>query len=135
MEQVRTSIDLIVYTHDGRPLTELTRRMKVAEGTTIELAEHVRLLYLGPVPLRSQGAPGILRFLLSVGQSVTVAAAASVTTDWLHGKLKHRRPAVSISVEKTVVEVEAGQIERVIKEKLTAERARGQDKRFRVPRA
>jgi hypothetical protein len=125
---MRTSVDLIVYTLGGRPLAELTRRLKVAEGTTIDLAEQVRLIYLGPVLLRSEGAPGVLRFLLSVGHSVTASAAASVTTDWLHVKLKYRVPAVKVSVEKAVVEVEAGRLKRVIKQKLTAERARRQDR-------
>ena len=128
MKHLNSSVDLIVYTHGGRPLAELTQRLRVAEGATIDIAEHVRLTYLGPVLLLSPGAPGVLRFLLSVSQDVTVSVAASVAANWFYRKLKHRRPNVNISVEKTVVEVEAGQIKRVIEEKLTMANARGHDK-------
>jgi hypothetical protein len=124
MEHVNSSVDLIVYTRDGKPLAKLTQHLGVAEGATIDITEHVRLTYLGPLLLFSPGAPGILRFLLNVGQDVTVSAAASVAANWLYGKFKSRRPNVRITIEKTVVEFEAGQIKRAIEEKLTTGKMR-----------
>jgi hypothetical protein len=128
VDQVNNRVDLTMYTHGGRPIAELTQHLGVAEGTTIDIAEHVHLTYLGPTVLLSQDAPGVLNFLLSVGQSITAQVAASAAASWLCGKLKDRRPNVRITIEKTVVEVEAGQIKHVIEEKLTMERVRRHDK-------
>jgi hypothetical protein len=128
MEHVNSSVDLIVYAHGGRPLAELTRLLGVPEGATIALAKDVHLMSLGPLLPRSQDAPGVFRFLLNVGQDVTASVAAAVAANWLYRKLKHRRPNVKISIEKTVVEMEAGQIKRVIEEKLRMERVHARSK-------
>ncbi len=126
MERVNR-VDLTICTREGRPLAELTRHLGVKVGASTRIGEHVHLTYLGPVLLFSQGAPGVLRFLLSVGRDASVSAGASAAGNWLYAKLKDRRLSVEITIDRTVVEVKAGQLRHVIEEKLTVEKAREGD--------
>jgi len=60
--------------------------------------------------------PKIVRIALVISESYVLPLTASLTVKWLYDKLKGR--ANKVIIERTVVEIDEGQIKKVIIEKL-----------------
>jgi hypothetical protein len=82
-------------------------------GATIDLPEGGRLQYCGMIERRAVGAEGIVKLVLEIGSAV----GAGVAANYIYDKL--RRKNSRITIDRTEIEFEEGQIKKFLQEKIT----------------
>ncbi len=110
-------MNIEIHTHDRDLVSDFLGSSSASAKDEIQIADQVRLRYEGSHIRKAIGLPEIARFALTFGSGV----AAGVAANWLYGKLKGRR-VEKLIIERTEVDVNQGEIERVIEERLTVER-------------
>ena len=95
-------------------------------GQQAQVADGVTITNDGGDEYRSADIPSIFHFTLEFAEPIAQTVIATIASTWLIAKLKpYVRPerGDKVSIERTVVELEQGEITRVITEKLTSESA------------
>jgi hypothetical protein len=82
-------------------------------GATIEIPEGGRLQYCGMIERRAVGAESIVKLILEIGTAV----GASVAANYIYDKLKRRNS--KITIDRTEIEFEEGEIKKFLQEKIT----------------
>lgn len=87
-------------------LASLFGQGSVAAGEEIQIAEDVRLRYLGRVHREGAlpGMPEILQF----GLSFTAGVASSLVANWLYARLKGKRSVVYVERSKITIDAPGG---------------------------
>jgi hypothetical protein len=105
------NIGLEVDTHDRRLDSDLS---KPDPGN---LPEGVRLEYQHSIGYKDLDIPNTIVFVLSLPSGIV---SVGTITAWLHRKLKGR--ATKLTIDRTEVEIEEGEIKRVLQEKIEIQR-------------
>ena len=106
-------MEIKILTYEGRLVFELLDKPSASVGDSIEIADQVRLIYNGSIIQKAIGFPEIINFTLTSGSGV----AAGVIAAWLYDKLKGRK-VDKLIIERTEVELDKGQIRKVIEERV-----------------
>ncbi len=96
----------------------------IGVGQQAQVADGVTITNYGGDEYRSGDIPLIFHFTLEFAKPIAEAVIATVVSAWLVAKLKpYIRPerGDKVTIERTVVELEQGEVARVITEKLTSE--------------
>ena len=112
--EIRIEVD----THDrqlGWDLFDSPRSL--GEGTTAELPNGLKLNCESLLVRKAAVSPETLTFIVTFASGV----GSGLVANWLYDKLKGRTD--KLRIERTEVEVEQGQIRRVISEKIERERS------------
>lgn len=105
-----------IHTHDTRLVGHLLEESTISVHDEIQISGGVTLKYDESYIRKAVGFPEIAKFALTFGSGI----AAGVAANWIYAKLKGRN-IEKLIIERTEIEIEEGEIKRVIEEKLTAE--------------
>ena len=110
-----------IETDDKRLETDLFESREFSAGETEKvITEGVSIRWEGVVFRKAVGFPEIINIALVIGEKVVLPIAVSIVAKWLYDKIKGRASKVTINY--TVVEINADKIEKLILEKLKKER-------------
>ena len=107
-------MEISIYTHDNRLAFDLLGKSQAHAGDLIELGQGVSLSYKGTSIRKALGFPEII--MLSA--SIPTGVVAGILANWLWEKLKDRK-VTKIEIDRTTVELDKGEIKRVIEERIT----------------
>lgn len=115
------SLRIDVHTRDIRLVHDIFGG-DTSMGQQAEIAEGVSIRNDGTEEFRSVDFPAILHLTLEIADRNAEAVGSGLIAAWLYDKFKNRvrpeRDGEKLMIERTVVELEEGQIKRVIIEKL-----------------
>lgn len=106
-------MNIEIHTYDGRLVYELLGKSSATVDDEIQISDQIKLRYDGSYIRKAIGFPEIARFVLTFASG----AATGVAGNWLYDKLKGRK-IEKLVIEKTEVEIDRGEIKKVISEKL-----------------
>jgi len=109
-------IKIEIHTYDRRLAFDLFETSSTNEHTEIQISSEAKLKYHGLYVRKAAGFPEILYSILEYSSGV----ATGIIANWLYNKLKGKK-IEKLMIEKTEVEIEEGEIKRVIEEKLKVE--------------
>lgn len=96
---------------------DLFESKEIRAGQTQKaIGEGISIRYEGGLIRRAVDFPEIVRIALVIAEKYVLPVAATLTATWLYDKLKGR--ANNVIIEHTVVEIDEGEIKKVIIEKL-----------------
>lgn len=104
-------MEIKILTYDGQLVFDLLGKPSASFGDRFEIGDHVSLIYNGSIKRRAIGLPEIVNFTLVFGSGV----AANLIAAWLYDKLKGRK-VETVIIERTEVEIDEGQIRKVMEE-------------------
>lgn len=105
-------LEISIESRDKNIESELTET-KIAEGVSIHIKSHI---------LREiVEIPEIVTFVVYIGEKVALSVAATLLARFLYDKLKERKDN-KLTIENTLVEIDAQEIKKVIIELLKRER-------------
>ena len=110
------SINIEIHTHERRLVFDLLGKSSVTQNDEIQISDQIKLRYAGSYERKGLDFLAIIYFAVSISSSV----GASVFASWLYDKLKGKRIKKFI-IERTEIELDEGEIKRIIEEKLTIE--------------
>lgn len=105
-----------IHTYDRRLAFDMFETSSTNDHTEIQISSDVKLKYEGLYIRKAIGFPEILYSILEFSSGV----ATGVVANWLYNKLKGKK-IKKLMIEKTEVEINKGEIRRVIEEKLKIE--------------
>ncbi len=105
-----------VYSYNGRLVHDLFNKSFLSAGDKIQIADNITLNYEGTYCRRTIGFPEIANFALTFSSGV----ASGVAATWLYDKLKGQK-VEKLVIERTEVEINEGEIKRIIEEKTKIE--------------
>jgi hypothetical protein len=108
-------IEISVETHDKRLSFDLLDSRSISAGNGVEITPGAQLVWTGGIGRKAFGEPEWLTFLLQIAAGVPV----TVVSAWLYQKLKGR--AQRMSINRTEIEIDEGEIKRIIQEKMDIE--------------
>ncbi len=106
-------MNIEIHTNDNFLVFDLFGKSSIHQDDEIQITEQVRLKYNGSSIRKAVGFQEIANFVLTFGSGV----ASGVVANWLYDKLKEKK-VEKLVIERTEVEIEQGEIKRVIEEKL-----------------
>jgi len=109
-------INIEIHTHERRLVFDLLEKSSVTQNDEIQITDQVKLRYAGSYERKGLDFPAIIY----IAVSFTSGVGASVFANWLYDKLKGKRIEKFI-IEKTEIELDQGEIKRIIEEKLRIE--------------
>jgi len=109
-------VNIEIHIYDRRLVYELLGKPSAAIGDEIQVSDQITIRYDGSYIRKAIGFPEIAKFVLAFGSGAT----AGVVGNWLYDKLKGKK-IEKLVIERTEVEVDQGEIKRVIDEKLKIE--------------
>ena len=107
-------MDISMYTNEKRLAFDLLGKSKAQAGYMIELGQGASLTYKGTYIRKALGFPEII--MLSA--SIPTGIAAGILANWLWEKLRGQN-ITQIDIDRTTIELDEGEIKRVILEKIT----------------
>jgi len=105
-------IDIEIYTKDNSLIFDLLRKKSAKRGDIITISEDVKFVYKGTLTHFAVDVPSIIHATIEIGGSIAIG----IVSAWLYDRLKGR--AEKIKIDRTVIEVEEGEIRRIIEEKI-----------------
>jgi len=106
-------IEIEIHTYDGGLISDLLGKDSASSGEEVKITDEAKLKFKGKkVFLAAEHVPQIIYFILNVSSNVACGLAAS----WLYDKIKGRN-IKKLIIERTEMEIERGEIKRVIEEK------------------
>lgn len=107
-------IKIEIHTYAKELIYDLWGKDSLSFGDEVKITDKVKLKYNGTeVFLTAERIPEIIHFILTLGSGV----ACGLVANWLYGKIKGR-DVEKLIIERTEVEIEQGEIKRVIEEKI-----------------
>lgn len=110
-------LSIEIETDDRTLAFDLFESKEVRAGLTEKaIGEGISIRCEGGVIRKAVGFPEIVKIALVIAEKVVLPVTVSLTAKWLYDKLKGR--ASKVIIEHTVVEIDEGQIKKVIIEEL-----------------
>lgn len=110
-------MNIEIHPHDRFLAFDLAGTPSIDVGDEIQIADQVKLSFKSAHDIgKAFYLPEIVYFTLTFGSGV----AAGVAANWLYDKLKSKR-IKKLIIERTEVEIDQGEIKRVIEERLKIE--------------
>ena len=110
-------MNIEVHTFDKFLVYELLGKSSVSLNDEVQVSDQIILRFNGIDFQKAVGLPEIINLILALGS----VKAIEVASKWLHDKLKGKK-IEKLVIEKTEVEIDQGEIKRVIEEKLKIEK-------------
>jgi hypothetical protein len=107
-------MNIEIHTYDKGLVFDLLGKSSVRDE--IQISDQIKLRYDGSYIRKAFGFPEIANFVLTFGSGM----AAGVAANWLYDKLKGKK-IERLIIERTEVEIDRGEIKKVIEEKLMVE--------------
>lgn len=107
------NIDIEIETNDGFLVFEMLGKKQAEKGENIAIGDGASLQYDGTLIQLAEGIPETLMFVLNIAKDIGVSIVAA----WLYDKLKNKK--ATLRIDRTIVEIDKGEIERIIHEKIT----------------
>jgi len=89
--------------------------------TTVNLGKGVSATFKGTMFRKSVGIPDVIQLVLEIGKDVVIGIGVGLISAWLYDKL-NGRDVKKLTIEKTEVTINKGQIEKIIIEKIQEEK-------------
>jgi len=89
----------------------------LSKGMQKTIAEGVSVAYEYTEYRKAVGFADIIHVIVTIGRDVPIGVAAGLIATWLYDKLKGRK-VEKLKIERTEIEVDKGEIKRVIMEKI-----------------
>jgi len=109
-------INIEINTYERRLVFDLIGKSSVTKNDEIQISDQIKLRYAGSYIRKGLDFPEIIYIVVSFSSGVAV----SVFANWLYDKLKGKR-IEKFMIEKTEIELDQGEIKRIIEEKLRIE--------------
>lgn len=109
-------MNIEIHTYDRGLVFDLLGKSSASVHDEIQMSDQIKLRYDGSYIRKAVGFPEIAKFVLTFGSGM----AAGVAANWLYDKLKGRK-IEKLIIERTEVEIDQGEIKRVIEENLRVE--------------
>jgi len=112
-------MNIEIHTQEKDLVYDLLGKSSATINDEIQISDQLKLRYEGTDCCKAVGFPEIAYFVLTIGSGFAVDLAAGVTANWLYDKLKGKK--IKVIIERTEVEIDRGEIKKVIIEKLRIE--------------
>ena len=109
------SLQIAIQTPDKHFDFDVLGSRRISAGDSVEVAPGARLVWQGSIGYKAFGEPSWATYLLEIAGAVP----AGVIAAWLYHKLKGR--ALRMTIDRTEVEIEEGEIKKVIQERIDIE--------------
>ena len=110
-------LNIEIETNDRMLTSDLFESREFSAGQTEKvITEGISIRWEGGLKRKAVGFPEIVRITLFIAEKVVLPVAISLTASWLYDKLKGR--ANKITIEYTVVEIDEGEIKKVLTKKI-----------------
>jgi len=86
-------------------------------GMETKIAEGVLARYERTEGRLAVGFADVIHFAITIGRNTAIGVVSGIISDWLYDKLKERK-VEKLRIERTEVEIDRSQIERIITEKM-----------------
>jgi len=106
-------IQVEIETHDRQLDFDLFETRKLSRGMEKTVQKGVSIRYRGTIEQLAVDFPSIIEITII---AFATQVAAQIVANWLYDKIKGR--AVKLRIERTEVEIDKGQIERILMEKM-----------------
>ena len=110
------SINIEIHTHERRLVSDLLGKSSITINDEIQISDQIKLRYAGSYIRKALDFPEIIYIVVSFSSGV----AAGVFANWIYDKIKGKR-IEKFMIEKTEIELDQGEIKKVIEEKLSIE--------------
>lgn len=107
------NLDIRIETHDTLLVYDLLGKGTANKGDVIPIGNGASIKYRGTLIRLQEGIPEVIGFILIIATDVGVG----IVSAWLYDKLKNKK--VTLRIDRTIVEIDKGEIERIIHEKIT----------------
>jgi hypothetical protein len=108
-------IGVEIETRDGTLCSDLFEAKRISRGLEKEIGSGLKIRYENTQVRESVGIPEIISITLNFGTMV----AAGYLANWLYDKLHGR--ATKIRIDNLEIEIDRGEIERVLRQKVEIE--------------
>jgi len=114
-------LNIEIETNDRMLTSDLFESREFSAGQTEKvITEGISIRWEGGLKRKAVGFPEIVRITLFIAEKVVLPVAISLTAKWLYDKLKGRT-IKKITIEKTEVTLDKGEIKKIITEKMQEE--------------
>ena len=86
-------------------------------GMKTKIAEDILARYERTDVCLAVGLADVIHFAITIGRNTAIGVVSGIISDWLYDKLKERK-VEKLRIERTEVEIDRSQIERIITEKM-----------------
>lgn len=107
------NFDIRIETHDTSLVYDLLGKDSANRGDVISIGDDASLKYGGTLIRLQEGIPEVIGFILTITRDIGVG----IVSAWLYDKLKNKK--ATLRIDRTIVEIDKGEISRVIQEKIT----------------
>lgn len=107
------NFDIRIETHDTLLVYDLLEKDTANKGDVISIGDGASLRYRGTLIQLQEGIPEVIGFILTIAKDIGVG----IVSAWLYDKLKNKK--ATLRIDRTVVEIDKGEITRIIREKIT----------------
>jgi hypothetical protein len=90
---------------------------RFGRGMETKIAEGVLARYERTDVRLAVGFADVIHFAITIGRNTAIGVVSGIISDWLYDKLKERE-VEKLRIERTEVEIDRSQIERIITEKM-----------------
>ncbi|MGZ3343904.1 MAG: hypothetical protein ACXU82_04670 [Caulobacteraceae bacterium] len=114
-------MELAITTRDRHAEFDLFDTTTMNQTTTAVLMEGVTVKYEGTLMRKALDFPSVIELSVSFGGGVASSIVASAIWEWLRKKLK--KAPERLEIDRVFVEFEEGEVKRLIRERIQAEKA------------
>lgn len=115
-------LNVEIETNDNMLGFDLFDSKELKNGqTTVTIGKGVSATFKGTRFRKSVGIPEVIQFVLEIGKEVAIDVGALLVSAWIYDKLKGQ-DVKKITIERTEVTFNEGQIEKIITEKMQEEK-------------
>lgn len=107
------NIDIEIETNDGSLVFDLLGKSRAESGDVISIGDGASIKYENSLIQFGEGIPETLIFVLNIAKDIGIALASA----WIYDKLKNKK--ATLRIDRTIVEIDKGEINRIIHEKIT----------------
>lgn len=94
---------------------------RLARGMEIKIADGISARFEGTEFHLAIGFPDLVHFTITIGKDLAIGVASGIISAWLYNKLKGRK-VEKLRIERTEVNIDKGEIKRILMEKIEEER-------------
>jgi hypothetical protein len=109
------TIYLSIETDDKNLVYDILGKRSARSGDKVSVVKDIELEYRGTLIRLAEGFPDIIRLVLIAGGTIGI----NIFSQWLYDKIKGR--ASKLKIDTTVVEIDKGEITRILRQKIKKE--------------
>jgi len=106
------NIDVEIQTNDGFLVFEMLGKSRAESGDVVPIGDGASLKYNGTLIQLQEGIPETIVFILNLTTDIGIG----IVSAWLYDKLKNKK--ATLRIDRTIVEIDKGEISRIIHEKI-----------------